>query len=116
VASATTHVVGFLYTKMKIKLSDKNKFYWINYFGFWLIFAGVLFLVSVVINTDGEPNRYDFKTGYIVIATISTFILAHKIARSYERSVEIDELRVKENMEYKEFNAKYGKMMEIYNK
>ena len=92
------------------------KVYLKNYFGFWLIFVFICLIASYVSNYDGEPRNFDFKSGFIFTSIIASFILANLIAKKYSKNEEIDELRKKEGLDYKEFNLKYGKVFEIYDK
>lgn len=102
---------------MKIKLSNKGKAYWINYFGFWGIFIIACLIMANTDSYDGGPsNTFDFKTGFIITSIIASFFLAHFVARKYSRNEELDELRVKEGLSYQEFNSKYGKILEIIDK
>jgi hypothetical protein len=98
---------------MRIKLSNKNKAYWLNYLGYWLVFILCSLVLSSIDHYDGEPLVFNFKLGFIITSIISSFILAHFIAKKYRRNEEIDELRVKEGLDYKEFNSKYGHLLKI---
>lgn len=68
---------------MKIKLSDKSKTYWINYFGYWLIFVLFWLIISGAGNYESEPIHFDFKFGFIFTSIITSFILAHFVAKKY---------------------------------
>lgn len=99
---------------MKIKISNVNKLYWINYLAYWLIFALIVLITSG--SGDGESWNFNLKFGLIATSAISSFILAHFVAKKFYRSEKIDELRIKEGLEYKEFNSKYGKLLDIIDK
>jgi len=99
---------------MKFKFQFKNKNYWKNYLGYWAIFALAVLITGHGSVENGEPD--DYKHGFLFVSIITSFILANLIAKKYSISDEIDELRIKEGLEHKEFNSKYGKIFEIYDK
>ena len=102
---------------MKTKISSKKKAYWKNYFGFWLVFIVACLIMGNIDSYDGGPSgSFSFRTGFIIVSIVSTFILAHLVAKKYSKNEEVDELRVKEGLTYQEFNSKYGKLFEILDK
>ena len=102
---------------MKIKLSNKNKTYWLNYLGYWLIFIfSCLVFGNIEYYDGGSPVGFDFKFGFMATSIISAFVLAHLIAKKYSKYEQLDEFRIKEGLDYKEFNSKYGRLLEIMDK
>jgi uncharacterized membrane-anchored protein len=99
---------------MKIKLSNKNRAYWINYAGYWLIFI----LISLALGSANydDLGSFNFKLGFIGTSIIASFVLANNVAKKYRRYEEMDELRIKEGLEQREFNQKYGKLFDIIDK
>lgn len=101
---------------MKIKISSKSKTYWFNYLSFWLIFILACVVLGNINTMDGEPKNLDLKLGFMITSIFSSFVLAHLIAKKYSKNEEVDELRVKEGLDYKEFNSKYGSLLKIMDK
>lgn len=101
---------------MRIKFSNKTKAYWLNYFGYWLIFSLFSAIISTTSANEGESIKFGFKYGFMVASIVSSFVLAHMIAKKYSKNEEIEELRVKEGLNHKDFNSKYGSLFKIYDK
>jgi len=78
---------------MRINFSNKSKVYWTNYFGYWLIFILVSIILGSINRIEDGPIFFNFKEGFVITSIISTFILAHMIARKYSGYNDIDKIR-----------------------
>jgi len=100
--------------KIKNKISNKNKVYWLNLFYYWLIFIIASILVAGSRDLADEPTGFNFTFGFTFVSICSAFVLGHVIARKFSRGEELDELRTKEGLSHQEFRSKYGKVFDIF--
>ncbi len=99
----------------KIFKKRTKKAYWLNYLYFWLTFV-ILWIMLSSTGMAEEDSSFDLKYGFIFTAIISSFVLAHLIAKKFSRYEKLDELRIKEGLSQEEFRSKYYGVLEIDDK
>lgn len=92
---------------MRNKLPIRDQIYWKNFFQSLLIIACTTLFFSFF---DGY---FDLKSAIIVMFFFLSLLLSHNVGMYFAKCHDLDLLRVKKNMDWKEFREKYGDIIDI---